>query len=110
MNAFFNSQFSYCQLIWMCHSHIINKKINKLHGRCLRIIYGDKQSSFEELLETLRATLKYKERPSILAIQNTYKNQIKFTFEEMDLSSIKKEICNLKINKVSQSRISRPKL
>ena len=35
----------------MCHSRIINKKINRLHERCLRIIYCDKQSSFEELLE-----------------------------------------------------------
>ena len=26
MNVFFNSQFSYCPLIWMCHSRIINKK------------------------------------------------------------------------------------
>ena len=51
MNAFFNSQFSYCPLIWMCYSRIIDKKINRLHERCLRIIYGDKQSSFEELLE-----------------------------------------------------------
>ena len=51
MNAFFNSQFSYCPLIWMCHSRIINKKINRLHERCLRMIYCDKQSSFEELLE-----------------------------------------------------------
>ena len=51
MNAFFNSQFSYCPLIWMCHSPIINKIINRLHERCLRIIYCDKQSSFEELPE-----------------------------------------------------------
>ena len=51
MNVFFSSQFSYCPLIWMCHSRIINKKINSLHERCLRIIYGDKQSPFEELLE-----------------------------------------------------------
>ena len=51
MNAFFNSQFSYCPFIWMCHSHIINKKINRLHERCLRIIYGDRQLPFEELLE-----------------------------------------------------------
>ena len=35
----------------MCHSRIINMKINRLHERCLRIIYCDKQSSFEELLE-----------------------------------------------------------
>ena len=30
---------------------IIIKKINRLHERCLKIIQGDKQSSFEELLE-----------------------------------------------------------
>jgi len=51
MNAFFKSQFSYCPLIWMCHSRANNNKINRLHERCLRIIYSDKQSSFETLLE-----------------------------------------------------------
>ena len=35
----------------MCQSRIINKKIKRLHERCLRKIYGDKQSSFEKLLE-----------------------------------------------------------
>ena len=50
-NAFFKSQFSYCPLVWMCHSHANNGKINRLHERCLRIIYSDKQSSFETLLE-----------------------------------------------------------
>ena len=51
MNEFFNSQLSYCSLISMFHSRIINKKINRLHEKCLRIIYRNKQSSFEELLE-----------------------------------------------------------
>ena len=51
MNAFFNSQFSYCPLIWMFRSRLINNKINKLHERCLRIVYSDNQSTFEELLE-----------------------------------------------------------
>ena len=49
MNAFFNSQFSYCPLVCMCHSCANNGKINRLHDRCLRIIYSDKQSSFETL-------------------------------------------------------------
>ena len=35
----------------MCHSRANNSKINRLHERCLRIIYSDKQSSFEALLE-----------------------------------------------------------
>ena len=42
INAFFNSQFSYCPLIWMCHSRTNNSKKNRLHERCLRIIYNDK--------------------------------------------------------------------
>ena len=50
MNAFFTSQFSYCPLVWMCHSRTNNSKINMFHERCLRIIYNDKQSSFTELL------------------------------------------------------------
>ena len=51
MNSFFKSQFSYCPLVWMCHSRTINNKINHLHERCLRVIYNDKISSFKELLE-----------------------------------------------------------
>ena len=51
MNSFFKSQFSYCLLVWMCHSRTINKKINHLHERFLRVISNDKISSFKELLE-----------------------------------------------------------
>ena len=45
INAVFESQFSYCPVIWMCCSCINNWKINSLHERFLRIIYQDKQSS-----------------------------------------------------------------
>ena len=34
-----------------CHSRTNNRKINRLHERCLRIKYNDKQSSFIKLLE-----------------------------------------------------------
>ena len=33
MNAFTDSQFSYCPLIWMCHSRLTNTMINKIHER-----------------------------------------------------------------------------
>ena len=36
----------------MFHIRKLNNKINKLHERCLRIVYSDNTSSFEELLET----------------------------------------------------------
>ena len=51
VNVFFSSQFNYCLLIWMCHNRTYNNKINRLHERCLRMIYKDKRSSFEDLLE-----------------------------------------------------------
>ena len=51
VNAFFYSQFNYCQLVWMCHNRTRNNKINRLHERCLRLIYNDKKSSFKDLLE-----------------------------------------------------------
>ena len=52
MNSFFSLQFSYYPLIWMSHSRTVNNKINKLHGRCLRIVYNDKKPSFKEVLAT----------------------------------------------------------
>ena len=51
LNAYFISQFSYCPLVWMFHSRGKNNKINRIHERCLRIIYNDKKSTFYELLE-----------------------------------------------------------
>ena len=51
LNAFFMSQFSYCQLVWLCHNRTKNNQINRLHRRCLRLIYNDKKYSFEQLLE-----------------------------------------------------------
>ena len=51
MNFFLKFQFSYCPLVWMCHSCTIKIKINHLHKIFLRIIYKDKVSSFKELLE-----------------------------------------------------------
>ena len=51
INAFFKSQISYCPLSWMFHSRTLNNKVNRLHERCLRIIYNDNTSSFTNLLE-----------------------------------------------------------
>ena len=50
MDAFFKVQFYYCPAVWMFHSRSSNNEINRLHERCLRIIYNDKHSNFEELL------------------------------------------------------------
>ena len=51
VNAFFMAQFNYCPLMWMCHNRTHKNKINRLHERCFQLIYNDKRSSFEDLLE-----------------------------------------------------------
>ena len=51
MNALINKQFSCSPLVWMCHSRANKRKTNRLHERCLQIIYSDKQSPFETILE-----------------------------------------------------------
>ena len=51
MKTFIESQFNYCPLIWMCHSRILNNKINKLHERALRVVYKDDELTFQQLLE-----------------------------------------------------------
>ena len=51
LRAFIESKFSYCPLIWMFHSRILDNKINRLYQKALRIVYGDYTSKFDELLE-----------------------------------------------------------
>ena len=43
-----DSQFNYFPLVWMRHSRKLYHKINRLHGKCQRIIHTDKTSSYEE--------------------------------------------------------------
>ena len=50
MRTFIQSQFSYCPLIWMFCSRKINRKINQIHERALRLVYDDYTTPFEELL------------------------------------------------------------
>ena len=51
MKTFIQSQFNYCPLVWMFHNRMLNKKINKLHERALRIVYKNDKLTFQELLE-----------------------------------------------------------
>ena len=48
--AFVLSQFRYRPFVWMFHDRSVNKKINKIHERALRIVYKYSYSYFEELL------------------------------------------------------------
>ena len=53
----------------MCHSRKNNRKINRLHERCLRIIYNDKQSSFINLLKKDNSVSMHQRKLQILATE-----------------------------------------
>ena len=53
LNSFIKSQFSYCPLIWMFKSKGLNKKINRIHKKSLRLILKNHQSTLDEMLDTL---------------------------------------------------------
>ena len=50
LKSFIESQFSYCPLIWMFCSRKMDRKINHIHERALRIVYDDYNTSFDDLL------------------------------------------------------------
>ena len=51
LKTFIESQFSYCPLVWMFCSRTMNRKINHIHERALRLVYQDYTSSFGDLLK-----------------------------------------------------------
>ena len=96
MNYFFNAQFNYCPLIWMCHSRENNRKINRLYEMCPRTIYIDKRSSFNELLEKEGSVLNHERNLQVLAAE-MYKisNGLSTSFME-DIFKIKRNSYNLR--------------
>jgi hypothetical protein len=51
-NSFVKSQFSYCPLVWMFNLSIpLNRRINRIHERGLRIVYNDYTATYDELLK-----------------------------------------------------------
>ena len=82
---FFNSQFSYCPLIRMFHSRIMNNKINQLHEKCMRLIYEDKTSSSEELLEQDKSVSIHTRNLQILAAEmfKVYRSMSAPVFSEL---------------------------
>ena len=69
MKAFIMSQFSYCPLVWMWHSRTLNNKINKLHERALRLVYDNRQLTFEELLNMDKSVTIHRINLQVLATE-----------------------------------------
>ena len=69
MKAFIMPQFSYCPLVWMCHSRTLNSKINKLDQKALRFVYDDRQLKLEELLDIDKSVTIYHRNLQVLATE-----------------------------------------
>ena len=69
MNAFIESQFSYCPLVWMFCSKALNNKINSIHKRALRLVYLDFTSSFAELLKKDNSVTIHQRNIQLVAIE-----------------------------------------
>ena len=78
--------------------------VNTIYIIYIYIYIYSKYQSFIGNIEdqTLRAILKYKNHPSIIAIQNKFEGGDGFYFRELEKEEIQKEIQNLNNNKASQ--------
>ena len=68
-NAFLPSQFAYCPITLMFHSRKLSHKIIKLSKQCLRLVYHDTTSSFEELLQKVNSFSTYHRNIQVLATE-----------------------------------------
>ena len=99
MSSFFNNQFNYCSLIWMllsCHS---NSKIQHLHERCVRLIYNDKSSCYEEQLEKDKSvSVRHKNLQSIITEIFKIKDNISPEIPSKVFLQIRESLYNLTVN------------
>ena len=81
--------------------------LNKFFSNIVNNLEIPKSSKYESFIDntehqTLRAILKYKNHPSIFAIENKFKDGDVFSFRELKKEEIQKEIHHLKNSKASQ--------
>ena len=55
-NSFILSQFNYCCLFWMFCSKILQKKIDQIQKRALRIVYNELNLNVDKLVELDKST------------------------------------------------------
>ena len=91
------------------------KVLNKFFSNIVNNLEISKYSKYESFVDniedqTLRAILKYKNHPSIIAIQNKFKGGDAFYLRELKKEGIQKEIHDLNNNKASQPKLLRTTL
>ena len=84
----------------MCHSRKNNRKINRLHERCLKTMYNDKQSSFNELLEKDGSVSIHERNLQVLATEMHKINNGLSRPLMKDIFPIRRNLYNLRENSV----------
>ena len=82
--------------------------LNNFFGNVIKNLMIPKYNEYDPSIDrvanrTIRAILKYRNHPSILAIRERKKAQINFCFKEVSIEDIQKEILNLNNKKASQN-------
>ena len=104
MNAFIEAQFSYSPLIWMfCFSRRLNKRINHIHERGLRIVYEDYTSSFAELLRIDGSVCVHHRNVQLVAVEM-------FKVKNGLCPEIMRDIFQLNTNPASRTTFQIPKV
>ena len=68
--AFVSSQFSYCPLIWMSHSRMMEHRIHSIHKRALKLVYQDSHDlTFQQLLAKDKSVSVHQKNPQLLATE-----------------------------------------
>ena len=99
-------QLNYCLFLWMCHRRENNRKINRLHERCLRALCNDKESPLNELLEKDGSVLIHEQNLHVLATEMHEINNGLSTPFMKDIFPINRNVYNLRQN----SQCSRPRI
>ena len=82
--------------------------LNNFFGNVIKNLMIPKYSEYDPSIDrfenrTIRAILKYRNHPSILAIRERKKTQINFCFKEVSIEEIQKEILNINNKKASRN-------
>ena len=99
IKTFIESQFSYCPLIWMFCSRKLNRRINHIHERALRlVILYDYFSTCESLLKRDKSVSMHHRNIHRVAIE-MYKAKNKLSleivqniFQQRDISTLRSEV------------------
>ena len=77
MHTFIDSIFSYCPLIWMFCTAGMDRKMNHIQERALRLVYEDYATPFEQLLtEDKSVTMHQKNIQRVAILMFKVKNNL----------------------------------